>query len=115
VPEEPSNGELGRLIQALQQDLNRRMDTLNQRFGDFVQQGVYDANSRYITDTLARVQTELQQVRSERNQLEDAFEQYQREEVRRRETERQTRLYSAIIPVLVAVMSAAVAIWAVVR
>ncbi|MFJ3696904.1 hypothetical protein ACIPW9_22610 [Streptomyces sp. NPDC090052] len=56
----------------------------------------------------------MQVVKSERDKLEDDFEQYQRDERDRRERDRQTRLYSAIVPLLIAVVSSAVAIRAVV-
>jgi hypothetical protein len=46
--------------------------------------------------------------------LETAFETYQLTERDRRERERQARLYQLVVPVLLALLSTAVAIWAVV-
>ncbi|TGB13831.1 hypothetical protein [Streptomyces sp. MZ04] len=114
MADEPSNGELGRLISSLQGEMHRRMDTLNVRLGEFVQQNVYDTHNRYTAEALARLQSDVQQARVENAKLEDDLEQHQRDEAKRREDERQRRLYQAVIPVLLAIMSAAIAVWAVV-
>jgi Skp family chaperone for outer membrane proteins len=114
VPEEPSNGELGRLIGALQNRLDSRFGELNSRLDKVVSLDVYTIQTTYVEQRLSQLQSDLQRCVDRYEQLEDAFEQYQRDEAKRRETERQQRLYSAIIPVLVAVVSSAIAIWAVV-
>jgi hypothetical protein len=114
MPDEPSNGELGRLIGMLQLRLDSRFSELNSRLDKVVSLDVYTIQTTYVDQRLAQLHADMQQVRTERNQLEDAFEQYQRDEAKRRESERQTRLYSAIIPILIAVVSSAIAIWAVV-
>lgn len=114
MPEEPSNGELGRLIGALQNRLDSRFGELNSRLDKVVSLDVYTIQTTYVEQRLSQLQSDLQRCVDRYEQLEDAFEQYQRDEAKRRETERQQRLYSAIIPVLVAVVSSAIAIWAVV-
>lgn len=114
MADEPSNGELGRQIGALQSLLDARFGELNSRLDKVVSLDVYTIQTTHVEQRLALLQADLQQVRTERNQLEDAFEQYQLAERDRREQERQKRLYQAVIPVLLALMSAAVAVWAVV-
>jgi Skp family chaperone for outer membrane proteins len=114
VPEEPSNGELGRLIGSLQTRLDSRFSELNSRLDKVVSLDVYTIQTTYVEQRLSQLQADLQRCADRYEQLEDAFEQYQRDEAKRREVERQQRLYSAIIPVLVAVVSSAIAIWAVV-
>lgn len=113
MPDEPSNGELGRLITALQGELHRRMDTLNVRMGEFVPQNLYEQNNRYLQETLNRLHSELQRTTEANATLEDSFDQYQRDEIRRREAERQGRLYQMIVPIIMGLLSAAIAVWAV--
>lgn len=114
MAEEPSNGELGRLIGALQNRLDSRFGELNARLDKVVSLDVYTIQSTHVEQRLAQLQTEIQRCSDQIAKQEDDFEAYQRDEAKRRETERQQRLYSAIIPVLVAVVSSAIAIWAVV-
>ncbi|MFF9285382.1 hypothetical protein [Streptomyces griseosporeus] len=114
MPDEPSNGELGRQIRALQSALDARFGELNSRLDKVVSLDVYTIQNTHVEQRLAHLQADIQQVRTERNQLEDTFEQYQRDEAKRREDERQKRLYQAVIPVLLALLSAVIAVWAVV-
>jgi len=114
VPEEPSNGELGRLIAGLQTRLDSRFSELNSRLDKMVSVDVYTIQTTHIDQRLALLQSDLQQVRTERDQLEVSFAQYQREEARRREEERQKRLYQAIVPILTCLLATIVAVWAVV-
>jgi len=111
---EPSNGELGRLIGALQTRLDSRFGELNARLDKVVSLDVYTIQTTHVEQRLAQLQAEIQRCSDAGAALEDQFEQYQRDEAKRREVERQQRLYSAIIPVLIAVVSSAIAIWAVV-
>ncbi|MGW5696048.1 hypothetical protein ACWEWX_35560 [Streptomyces asiaticus] len=114
MADEPSNGELGRLIAALQARLDNRFGELNSRLDKVVSLDVYTIQTTYVDQRLSQLQTDIQQVRTEAATLEDDFEKYQRDESRRREDERQRRLYQAIIPVLLCVVSSAIAIWAVI-
>ncbi|MBZ6258879.1 hypothetical protein KVH22_25520 [Streptomyces olivaceus] len=114
MPDDPSNGELGRQIGALQALLEARLGELHSRLDKVVSLDVYTIQTTHVEQRLAQLQADLQQVRSERDSLEDAFEQYQLAERDRREAERQKRLYQAVIPVLLGLLSAAVAVWAVV-
>jgi Skp family chaperone for outer membrane proteins len=114
MPDEPSNGELGRLIGMLQLRLDSRFSELNTRLDKVVSLDVYTIQTTYVDQRLSQLQADAQQIRSDKNKLEDDFEQYQRDEAKRREDDRQKRLYSAIIPVLATVVSGAIAIWAVV-
>ncbi|MFF9269062.1 hypothetical protein [Streptomyces rochei] len=114
MADEPSNGELGRQIGALQALLEARLGELHSRLDKVVSLDVYTIQNTYFEQRLAQLQADVQQVRSDRDSLEDAFEQYQLTERDRREAERQRRLYQAVIPVLMALLSAAIAVWAVV-
>lgn len=114
MPDEPSNAELGRLITSLQGEMHRRLDTLNTRLTEFVPQNVYTVQTQYVGERLAHLHTETQKARDACEALENAFEQYQRDERDRRERERQSRMYQLTVPVLLALLSAAIAIWAVV-
>lgn len=114
MPEEPSNGELGRLIAGLQSRLDSRFSELNSRLDKMVSVDVYTIQTTHIDQRLAHLQSDVQQVRTERDQLEITFATYQREETRRREEERQKRLYQAIIPILTCLLATIVAVWAVV-
>lgn len=111
---EPSNGELGRLIGMLQTRLDSRFGELNARLDKVVSLDVYTIQSTHVEQRLAQLQTDIQRCSDANAKLEDDFEQYQRDEAKRREEERQKRLYSAIIPVFATVVSSAIAIWAVV-
>ncbi|SDL27490.1 hypothetical protein [Streptomyces indicus] len=114
MADEPSLGELGRQIGTLQVEMHRRLDTLNQRLTEFVPQNLYAERSQYISERLSQAQVDVQKVRDLYDQLENSFEQYQRDERDRRERERQSRMYQLTVPILLALLSAAVAIWAVV-
>jgi hypothetical protein len=114
MPDEPSNGELGRLIGALQARLDSRFSELNSRLDKVVSLDVYTIQTTYVDQRLAQLQTEVQRLRDEREQLEHDFEQYQITERDRRDRERQARLYQLIVPVVICIVSSAIAIWAVV-
>lgn len=114
MAEEPSNGELGRQIGALQAMLSSRFAELNGRLDKMVSLDVYTVQTTYVDQRLAQLQADIQRCASENAKLEDDFEQYQREEAKRREAERQARLYQLIVPVAICVISSVIAIWAVV-
>src|SRR5215467_5632533 len=107
----PSNGELGRLIVALQTRVDSRFAEVVDRLNKVVSQDVYAIQSTHVEQRLAQLQADIQKVRDDRDSLEDAFESFQRREGERRDRERQQRLYSATIPILIAVVSGAIAIW----
>ncbi|MFC7906487.1 hypothetical protein [Streptomyces nigra] len=112
--DQPSNGELGRLIAGLENRIDTRFAELNSRLDKVVTLDVYTIQITHFEQRLAQMQADVQRCADANASLEDAFEQYQRDEAKRREDERQKRLYQAVIPVLLALMSAAVAVWAVV-
>lgn len=114
MPDEPSNGELGRLIGALQVRLDNRFGELNSRLDKVVSLDVYTIQTTYVDQRLGQLQADIQRCSAAHAKLEDDFEQYQRDEAKRRETERQARMYQLTVPVLLALLSAAVAVWAVV-
>lgn len=114
MPEEPTNGELGRLISTLQTSLDNRFAELNSRLDKMVSLDVYTIQTTHVEQRLAQLQADIQRLASERAQLEDEFEAYQRREAERRETERQARLYQLIVPVAICIISSVIAVWAVV-
>ncbi|RSR98005.1 hypothetical protein EF913_28150 [Streptomyces sp. WAC04189] len=114
MPDDPSNGELGRQIGALQALLETRLGELHSRLDKVVSLDVYTIQTTHVEQRLAQLQSDIQRCADANTQLEDDFEQYQRDEAKRREDERQKRLYQAVIPVLLGLLSAAIAVWAVV-
>ncbi|MGW2724785.1 hypothetical protein [Streptomyces sp. NPDC001492] len=103
-------GELGRQIGRL----DNRFAELNSRLDKVVSLDVYAIQTTHVEQRLAQLQADIQRAMAERNKLEDDFEAYQRAERDRREEERQKRLYQAVVPVLLAFLSVAVAVWAVI-
>lgn len=114
MPDELSVGELGRTVDALRQEIHALGQGINARLDRVVSTEVYSLQSAYTDQRITALSQDLQKVRDERDTLEAVFEAYQLAERDRRERERQARLYQLIVPVLLALLSAAVAIWAVV-
>lgn len=114
MPEELSVGELGRTVNALRQEVQAMGQGLNARLDRVVSTEVYALQSAYTDQRINALGQELQKERDANAALENAFEQYQRDERDRRERERQARLYQMIVPVLMGLLSAAIAVWAVV-
>lgn len=114
MPDELSVGELGRTVDALREEIRQMGQGINARLDKVVSTEVYTLQSAYTDQRITALSQELQKVRDDRDSLETSFEQYQLSERDRRERERQARLYQLIVPVLLALLSAAVAIWAVV-
>lgn len=103
-------GELGRQIGRL----DTRFGELNARLDKVVSHDVYAIQTAYTEQRLSQLQTELQRASDATGKLEDDFEQYQRDQSKRREEDRQRRLYQAVVPIFFGVLSVAVAVWAVV-
>ncbi|MCX5229660.1 hypothetical protein [Streptomyces sp. NBC_00233] len=114
MPDELSVGELGRTVEALRTEIHAMAQGLNSRLDRVVSTEVYSLQSAYTDQRLTALMQELQKERDDRERLDTEFEQYQLAERDRRERERQARLYQLVVPVLLALLSVAVAIWAVV-
>lgn len=114
MPEDLSVGELGRTVNALRQEIQAMGQGINSRLDKVVSTEVYALQSAYTDQRINALGQELQKVRDERDALENAFEAEKLAERDRRERERQARLYQMIVPVLMGLLSAAIAIWAVV-
>jgi hypothetical protein len=106
-------GELGRMVGALRADLQGMIQGINARLDRVVSTDVYTLQSAHTDQRITDLTRDLQAARSDIKVLEDAFEAYKLAEAARRERERQARLYQMVVPVLLALLSAAVAIWAV--
>lgn len=109
-----SVGELGRTVDALREEIRQMGQGINARLDKVVSTEVYTLQSAYTDQRITTLSAEVQKVRDERDALESAFEAYQLSERDRLHRERQARLYQLVVPVLLALLSAAVAIWAVV-
>lgn len=114
MPEDLSVGELGRTVDALRHEIQQMGQGINFRLDKVVSTEVYSLQSAYTDQRITQLSQDLQKVGDARETLENAFEQYQLTERDRRERERQARLYQLVVPVLLALLSAGVAIWAVV-
>jgi hypothetical protein len=114
VPDELSVGELGRTVDALRTEIHALGQGLNARLDRVVSTEVYSLQSAYTDQRITALSQDVQKERDARERLDAEFEQYQLAERDRRERERQARLYQLVVPVLLALLSAAVAIWAVV-
>lgn len=114
MPEELSVGELGRTVNALRQEVQAMGQGINSRLDKVVSTEVYALQSAYTDQRINQLGQDLQKAKDEKDALETAFEKYQLDERDRRERERQARLYQMIVPVLMGLLSAAIAIWAVV-
>jgi Skp family chaperone for outer membrane proteins len=114
MPDELSVGELGRTVNALRQEVQAMGQGINSRLDKVVSTEVYALQQAYVDQRINQLGQEIQKVRDERDNLETAFETYQRNERDRRERERQARLYQMIVPVLMGLLCAAIAVWAVV-
>jgi len=114
VTDGPSNGELGRLIGDVRATLDSRFGELNTRLDKMVSLDVYTIQTTHVGERIAQLQTETQRCMDAIAKVEDDIEAYQREEARRRDAERQARLYQLIVPVAICIISSVIAIWAVV-
>lgn len=100
------------MVGALRTDLQQMIAGINSRLDRVVSTDVYTLQSAHVDQRIADLVREVQVTRSDLKALEDALEAYKLAEAARRERERQARLYQMIVPVLLALLSAAVAIWA---
>lgn len=61
MADEPSNGELGRLIQALRDDWREDMGNLNGRLDTFVSQDVYTIEKTQLATRVTTLETKREQ------------------------------------------------------
>lgn len=115
MPEELTLGELGRTVQGLRGDLQALGAGINARLDRVVTTDLYTLQNQHVEQRLAEQDREMQKERDEREALEKEFSAYRQAESERRERERQARLYQGIIPVLACLLTAVIAIWAVVK
>jgi len=101
------------MVGALRTDLQTMVAGINSRLDRVVSTDVYTLQSQHYDQRLADLAREVQSARDDCKKLEDALDAHKQAESDRRERERQARLYQAIVPVLIALLSAAVAIWTV--
>ncbi|KNB54148.1 hypothetical protein [Streptomyces caatingaensis] len=109
-----SVGELGRIIDALRREFHEGMAGINARLDRLVSSDVHTLQMAHAEQCIASLDRDLQKECEARSTLERQFESYRLAEAERREKERQTRLYQAVVPLLVGLVAAAVAVWGVV-
>lgn len=114
MPDDQTVGELGRAVTALRQEIQAMGQGINARLDRVVSTEVYALQTAYTDQRLTQLSQDVQKVSDARETLETAFETYQLAERDRRERERQARLYQLVVPVLLALLSAGIAVWAVV-
>lgn len=114
MAEDLSVGELGRTVEALREEIRAMGQGINSRLDKVVSTEVYALQSAYTDQRINALGQEVQKVRDERDTLENDFEKYRLDERDRRERDRQGRLYQMIVPVLMGLLSAAIAVWAVI-
>lgn len=114
MADEPTNGELARLISQMDNRVDARLGELNSRFDKVVTLDVYTIQMQHIERRISESEGDIRSNAEATKKLEDDFEKYQRDQATKREEDRQKRLYQAILPVLLGLMSAAIAVWAVV-
>jgi hypothetical protein len=68
VSDEPSNGELGRLIQALRSDMREDLQQLQVRLDKQVPMDVYTIEKQALADRVAALETRREQEQRERRQ-----------------------------------------------
>lgn len=61
MADEPSNGELGRLIQALRDDVREDLGALNTRLDTFVSQDVYTIEKTQLGSRVTTLETKREQ------------------------------------------------------
>lgn len=61
MADEPSNGELGRLIQSLRDDMREDLGTLNTRLDSFVSQDVYTIEKTQLGARVTTLETKREQ------------------------------------------------------
>ncbi|MFI0929638.1 hypothetical protein ACH4TP_37805 [Streptomyces sp. NPDC021012] len=114
MADEPTNGELARLISQMDVRMDSRLGELSSRFDKVVTLDVYTIQMTHIEQRIAKADADNRSNADAVKKLEDDFEKYQRDQATKREEDRQKRLYQAILPVLLGLISAAIALWAVV-
>lgn len=114
MADEPTNGELSRLIGLLDTRFQNGLGDINARLDKVVSLDVYTIQTSYLEQRLAALHSDGQRNADATKKLEDEFEKYQRDQAIKREDERQKRLYQAVIPVLICLVGAAISLWSVI-
>lgn len=106
-----SVGELGRTVDALRREFHDGMAGINARLDRLVSTEVHALQTAHTDQRLSALSQGLQKEAEAREALEDEMERFQLAEAERRERERQTRLYHAVVPIALGLVAAAVSIW----
>ncbi|MBH1939172.1 hypothetical protein I5Q34_33780 [Streptomyces sp. AV19] len=106
-----SVGELGRIVEAMRREFHEGLAGINSRLDRLVSSDVHTLQMTHAEQCIAALDRDLQKECEARSALKRQFERYQLAEVERREGDRKTRLYQAVVPLLMGLVAAAVAVW----
>ncbi|MEV8480225.1 hypothetical protein [Streptomyces sp. NPDC051173] len=106
-----SVGELGRTVDALRREFHDGMAGINARLDRLVSAEVHALQAAHTDQRITALSQDMQKEAEAREALEDELERHQLAEAERRERERQARLYHAIVPIVLGLIAAAIAIW----
>lgn len=115
MDEDVSVGELARAVVALRQDIQSMSREINIRLDKVVSTEVYTLQAAYVDRRITDLAHDIVKEREVREALSRDLERYQLGEAERRERERQTRLYQAVLPSITALVATAIAIWGVIN
>jgi t-SNARE complex subunit (syntaxin) len=100
MPDEPSLGELGRLILALRGDVRDDMAQINRRLDGLVQRDVYNVEREAMTKDIADLTKDLEQLASKQQQDVERSNRQRVEDANRVTQTRRWLVASVLIPLL---------------
>lgn len=100
MTDEPSLGELGRLIQALRGDVRDDMAAINARLDRLVSIDVYTVEKAAMTKDIADLTKDVEQLAAKQNQDIAAFQDQRQKDVDRVTQTRRWVVASVVIPLL---------------
>ncbi|GAA2811344.1 hypothetical protein GCM10010441_40000 [Kitasatospora paracochleata] len=103
-------GELGRMVGALREDFEKFVEGVYARLDRVVSTEVYAIQTAHVDQRLNDLARDISVAQRDAQTALASLEAYKLAEVSRRERERQTRLAQLVLPVLLAVFSAAVSV-----
>ncbi|MCD9146104.1 hypothetical protein [Streptomyces albireticuli] len=115
MADELSSGDTVRIVKDLREELRESISGIHDRLDRVVSMDVYTVQSSFHDQQIAALSQSLQKERDEREAFERNSERHRLEEVNRRDRDRQARLYNAVIPIVVCLISSAVALWAAIK
>lgn len=115
MADELSSGDTGRIVKDLREELRESISAIHDRIDRMVGMDVYAVQSSYYDQQIVSLSQSLQKEHDEREAFERNSERHRLEDINRRDRDRQARLYNAVIPILVCLVSSAVALWVAIK